>query len=732
MPTRPNPRQVAIFFASLVAILLAVLASYRTPVDRVIADEGTYLAMIQSLLRDGDLLFTEADRHYIEAQTERGRQEIILHRAGDGRIAYSKPILFPLLAAPFTPFFGERGPVVMNALALLLAAWLALSYLRRLARRDELDPRLGELLLVTFLGAAVVLPYVFWRMGDSLQLALTLAGLTLALERQRLERQGLEPDAADRVTPRELLGMVLLAAVLTLRVSNGLVAVVPIGAALLGRRYRRAAVLGAGLLIALGLLAGTSQLMSGTTNPYRAVRTGFLPETGYPTGIPQAELDLRFDEFRRSHYTDVDTPASLTQASFATLYFLIGRHTGLLFYFPAAVLLLVLGLRRRGDAVGYAAVLAFLATTAFFVGWKPDNYFGGETFLGNRYLISYYPLLLFAIPRLPSLRLMLLPWLLALPCYASALYSETTKGDFEGSQSHTGQGVFAYLPIETVAQYIEGTIDRYWAGQLVRFVAPQATVNSVNFELSSEKRATEVVLAQWEIPSALRFVVETTAESATFEVEDYRRKQSFEVGKLAAERTPLGVPINVRPARPWRRHTFWFAQRPYYVRVLKLRFYSPEKAKALITFFGDPLLLEQLVNYDLHGLFWPQEPARAGEPGEVRAILENRGARDWQPVDSATVTGRWRFFRVAADGTTTHYADSDRLPLPVAKIAEKVEVQFPFTWPREPGTYELEVDLVLDHVAWFQERLGHPVGRRRFEVLPPPVPSGGASNSPGG
>lgn len=728
MPTRPNPRQVTIFLASLVAILLAVLASYRTPVDQVIADEGTYLAMIESLQRDGDLLFTEADRHHIEAQKERGRQEIILHKAGDGRIAYSKPILFPLLSVPFTPLFGERGPVLMNGLALLLATWLALRYLLKLAQKQGQDPRLGELLMVTFLGAAVVIPYVFWRMGDSLQLALALAGLTLALERQRLAPK----EDADRVTPRELVGMALLAALLTLRVSNGIVAVVPVLAALLGRRYRRAVGLGAGLLVAFGLLAGASQLMSGTTNPYRAVRTGFLPETGYPTGIPQAELDHRFDEFRRSHYTEVDTPGSLTQAGFATLYFLIGRHTGLLFYFPAAVLLLFLGLRRRSDAVGFAAIFAFLATTAFFVGWKPDNYFGGETFLGNRYLISYYPVLLFAVPRLPTLRQLLLPWLLALPCYASALYSETTKGELMGSQSHTGQGVFAYLPIETVAQYIEGTIDRYWAGQLVRFVAPQATVNSVNFELSSEKRATEVVLAQWEIPSALRFVVETTAESATFEVEDYRRKQSFEVGRSATTRTPLGVPVNVRPARPWRRHTFWFAERPYYVRVLKLRLRSPEKAKALVTFFGDPLLLEQLVNYNLHGLFWPQEPARAGEPGEVRAILENRGARDWQPVDSATVTGRWRFFRVEADGSMTHDADSDRLPLPVAKIAEKVELSFPFTWPREPGTYELEVDLVLDHVAWFQERLGHPVGRRRFEVLPSPVPSGGAPKSPGG
>ncbi len=45
-------------------------------------------------------------------------------------------------------------------------------------------------------------------------------------------------------------------------------------------------------------------------------------------------------------------------------------------------------------------------------------------------------------------------------------------------------------------------------------------------------------------------------------------------------------------------------------------------------------------------------------------------------------------------------------------------MKIPFTWPEEPGTYELEADLVLEHVAWFQERLGHPLARKRFEVLP--------------
>lgn len=708
-----HPRRLAIVFAIVVAAILVALAALRAPLGQVIADEGTYLAMIESLRHDGDLEFKEADRLRIAAETARGRQEVILHRAPDGRIAYSKPVLFPVLSLPFSALFGEAGPVALNALALVLAAWLALRYLRALAARDGGDPGLGDFLLVTFLGAAVIVPYVFWRMGDSLQMALALAGLTLALERQRLGDPG-----ADRVNARELLGMALLAAVLTLRISNGIMVIAPIGAALLARRFRRAAGLAAGLAAALALWAGLGLLLTGTTNPYREVRTGFMPETGYPTALPPAELDHRFNDFRRSHYTEVDTPGTPREAAFAGLYFLIGRHTGLFFYFPAAILLLALGLR-RGDAVGWTALLAFLGTAAFFVGWKPDNYFGGETFLGNRYLISYYPLALFVAARLPSLRLMLLPWLFAFLSYGSALGSELTKvpGTY-ASQSHTSQGIFAHLPIETEAQFLEGTIDRYWAGQLVRFVTPPGQVNSVNFEMSSEERPTEIVLAQWEIPSVLRFVVDASVPEATFEVEDYWRDQSFTVGKAAPVQTLIGVPVDLRPSRPWRRHRLWFSDEPYYLRVLKLRLRSPRPAKAIVTFFGDPLLLEQLIDYRLHRLDWPEEPARAGAPGRLHLEIENRGARTWQPDDPAAVVGRWRFFRVLPEGGFALAADSGRLPLPVAPVAQTVPIDLPLTWPQEPGTYELEVDLILDHVAWFQERLGHPVGRRRFEVLP--------------
>jgi hypothetical protein len=716
MPQPFAPRSLAAALALVVAALLLALAQLRTPGEQVFADEGTYLAMVESLVEDHDLRFADADRERVQAATERGRQEVILQRDDDGKVYYSKPIVYPLLAAPAYAVAGQPGLALFNALTLLATLWLAWRYLRRLAARDGADSGLAELTLVTFVGAAVVLPYVFWRMGDLLQWCCALAGLILALERPRLE-----PERADRVGGREALGMALLALLVLLRISNGLVAVVPIAAALLARRWRRAAGLAVAGSAAIALLALLSWLLIGSVNPYRAIRTGFMPETGYPTALAEPALKERFDEFRRRHTTEVDSPARARQAAFSALYFLAGRHSGLLLYFPAAALFACLALRRRNDAAGWAALAAFLGTAAFFVAWKPENYFGGATFIGNRYLLSFYPALLLALPRLPGRRALLLPWLVALPIYGSALYSESRAGRLdEGTQGHAYAGLLRALPFETTAQFLDGVRDRYWSGQLVRFVDPYADVDSVNFVLHADRPAAELELAQWEIPSGLRFFVATDAAHATLEVSDYKQTQRFPVGKDdGVARTPLGAPVDVRPARAWRRHFFWFAERPYYVRSIRLKLVSADPAaRATLTFFGDPFLLEQMVNTNLHAVRWP-ERAVAGGQGTIGLRIENKGSRTWEPEDPATVTARWRIWQETAGAPPRLIAESGRLPLPRAELMTPFDVDLPLQWPAEPGRYMVEVDLVLEHIAWFQDRLGKPLLRREIDVQAP-------------
>ena len=86
-------------------------------------DEGTYVAMAASLARDFDLDFADPDRAWA-AEHPGGAVALILERTGRG-LAYSKPVLYPVLAAPFVGLFGDWGATLLNLLVLLLAIWLS-------------------------------------------------------------------------------------------------------------------------------------------------------------------------------------------------------------------------------------------------------------------------------------------------------------------------------------------------------------------------------------------------------------------------------------------------------------------------------------------------------------------------------------------------------------------------------------------------------------------------------
>ncbi|MGB6337248.1 MAG: hypothetical protein WBG96_16705, partial [Thermoanaerobaculia bacterium] len=170
-----RPRITAILLPLSVLVAFSVLGVMRGSFSSVFGDEGTYLAMAQSVSRDGDLMFDTADRERLERAAGAGRQTVILQQTGKG-ISYSKPILYPLLVAPFHRLLGDLGLVLFNALAMGAALALAWGVLRRQASSEE-----AWLTLWTFFGAGVLPAYLVWKMPDLFQVALATAGLSLAL-----------------------------------------------------------------------------------------------------------------------------------------------------------------------------------------------------------------------------------------------------------------------------------------------------------------------------------------------------------------------------------------------------------------------------------------------------------------------------------------------------------------------------------------------------------------------
>ena len=47
---------------------------------------------------------------------------------------------------------------------------------------------------------------------------------------------------------------------------------------------------------------------------------------------------------------------------------------------------------------------------------------------------------------------------------------------------------------------------------------------------------------------------------------------------------------------------------------------------------------------------------------------------------------------------------------------ERIAVRLPIAWPAAPGSYRLTVDLVMEDVAWFAEKVGAPVGETTVTV----------------
>ena len=545
--------------------LLVALQAGRARSDRLWGDEGTFVAMTASLAHDGDLIFDAGDLRRLEDRQTGPPPAVILQQTEQG-VTFSKPILYPLIATPLYWLFGETGMLATNALLLSCSLVLAWFYLRRFGSAAH-----SFWTLATAVCCSVLLPYLGWMMSDLAQAAMVLAGLTLSLE-------GIPPIARqEEIRSRALLspalGGLILGAAVSMRFSTAALAVAPLLVALLYRRFRHLLVVGVLALVGFLLASSATQHFLGTANPYKAVRSSFNANTGFPAGVDADAAAERFSTSPATQSASWLPSLDPRRSAYSLFYFFVGRHSGLLAYFPVALALL-LHAGRRPNAVALPLLAATGAIVAFYLLWMPENYFGGSTFLGNRYFLVTLPAVLLALRQLPSPRLLVMAWALALGFWGSGIYSVSLCRDLDSSsQSHAHAGLFRLLPFESTARNVDGVESRYWRGDFLRFVDPFADIDSQGFRLRSGMPAAELLVATSWPGDSLKLAIRSSSSTARLRVTDWQRSDTYPLdGKL--EIAPGVLEIDLSPT--WRRHGFWWQSDAIYnVRSLRLEIVDP-------------------------------------------------------------------------------------------------------------------------------------------------------------
>jgi hypothetical protein len=217
------------------------------------------------------------------------------------------------------------------------------------------------------------------------------------------------------------------------------------------RRWRGGIRMGLACAAVVVALFAANVVVTGEYNYQGGDRNTFYGSTGFPFQRPGATFDnTGMSRATNAVPTDVlvNRDALLQVFPRNLVYFVLGRHTGLLPYFFPAILSVLLLLRGWRQASVDRRLLLGGATVAAVVLllYMPFTYSGGGGPIGNRYYMPFYPLFLFLTPALRSI------WPVVTAMGIGGLFTaQLVLNPFYVSfhpAEHAKSGAFRLLPIE--------------------------------------------------------------------------------------------------------------------------------------------------------------------------------------------------------------------------------------------------------------------------------------------
>jgi hypothetical protein len=462
-------RAAAVTGGALLIVLLAAALS----VDVVRAgyklkgDEATYVAMALSAAYDRDLSYQRRDLDRFWGIYQQGPEGIFLKRGKQiavdvtaappfvsfdnsvpdtrpDRLYFGKALIYSLAAAPFVWLLGMNGFLVFHVLLLMVAA--ACAYLFLAARSA---PGAALAFTLAFFGASEIPVYTVFLMPEIFNLALVFVAYFLFLYKEVAEpRWRLLAGPASDILAAVLLGVATYSKPYP-------VAPLVLPLVLLAwwrRRFVHGFVVGLVSVAACAVLFAATALVTGEFNYQGGDRKVFYSAQGSappPTaGFPFEREDAAWEQRGQQVGTDdvnmdnVLAPSEIARLfRYNVVYFLVGRHFGLIPYlFPGALAVLLWAFSRERTVVWRVLIFAAVSISALvLLIMTPYTWFGGGGPPGNRYFLSAYPAMFFLTPPLATALPALLAWaggalftakMLVNPFYAAKFTYETTQRGF--------------------------------------------------------------------------------------------------------------------------------------------------------------------------------------------------------------------------------------------------------------------------------------------------------------
>jgi hypothetical protein len=432
---RPSHRGPALTGIVLVVILLSVARTVDVPRAGygIKSDEATYVAMALSLAHDGNLSYERRDFERFAGLYRSGPEGIFLKRGRDLRVSvrapfpfvhlisrtdsnpdrvyFGKAFIYPLFAAPFVWVSGLNGMLLFHVLLLAGVGVCGYAFLAA-----QSSPAAATLFTTAFIGAAALPVYGVILMPEIFDLSLVFFAYFLWLYKEvrpplewSVERRRWLDGAWTDVAAAVLLGL----ATYSKPIPNGLLLAPLVLLAWSRRRWGWGLAVGAIAVGVTALFFSLTAVVSGEFNYQGGDRKTFYGR--FPFDAPDSTWEARGGSVvtdgsaQAQVLTNADLPGRFTRN---TVYFLIGRHFGLVpYYFPGVVAVLAwLFSPSRRDVWRLLVFGAVLLAAVGLLLVLPFTWSGGGGPPGNRYFLSAYPALFFLMPPMRSAAPGLIAW----------------------------------------------------------------------------------------------------------------------------------------------------------------------------------------------------------------------------------------------------------------------------------------------------------------------------------